>query len=167
MTKIWIMGTNWIGFINCFPQFNKVCLYVDSFSLLGIRWASAYWCFSSFLKVSQPSLLQNYFSPNLSPSLFPVSETTSRYILSSITSVFLLFWVSPFGFVCVILDYFFKVILNLLWILFFSIVVFFRSKIFIWIFYKTAMSIFRSSSSLPSFYNFVFIFSNRRIFVVL
>lgn len=73
MTKIWITRTKWIGFIHCFLKFNKVCLYVDSpFSLLGIRRASAYWCLSSFLKVSQPSLLQNYFSPNLSPSVFPL-----------------------------------------------------------------------------------------------
>lgn len=36
MTKIWIMRTKLIQFINWFPKFNKMCLYVDSFlSCLG------------------------------------------------------------------------------------------------------------------------------------
>lgn len=124
MTKIWIMRTKWIGFINCFLKFNKVCLYVDSpFHLFGIRRASAYWCFSSFLKVSQPLLLQNYFSSNLSPSVFPLFLRIhiDIRILSFIT-IFCLF--TLLSFVCFVVDYFFKIILNLLWTLFFFYCIF-------------------------------------------
>ena len=51
------------------------------------------------------------------------------------------------------MDCFFELTLNLLLILF-SIVVFLRSRISIWLFYKIAISLFISSSSLPIKKNF-------------
>lgn len=108
-----------------FLKFNKGCFHVDLFFIWpGIQWASVYWHLPSLLQVTQPSLLQNDFSPSLSLSLPSVSETPIKHVLCFIPVFCLLFWVSPFGFLCFILDYFFELILNLLLICYFLLLYF-------------------------------------------
>ena len=75
--------------------------------------------------------------------------------LSSVSVLSFILWLCVLRFVVFLWGYS-QSIVN---IVFFSIVIF-RSRIFTWLFYKVAMSIFIASSSMSSFYNFVFIVSN-------
>lgn len=147
-----------------------MCLYVDSLlscsrfsELLNIDIFHHFW---KFLSIQHFKIISLWISVPLSFLYFWNSKKTYIKLYCYLLS---LFWVSSFDFVFFILEYFSicEVILNLWLILFFSIVVFFRSRIFIWLFYKIAMSIFIASSSMSSFYNFVFIVSNTIIFIVL